>query len=373
MKNPFSLKIVTDPEHFCNRTKEIEKLVSYASNDTNAVVYSPRRYGKTSLIYKVQQRLQDAGFMTIYIDLFGMSSAENIARRITSGIYTAIYRQKSVLQKAISIIKTHRPVLRPDDTGISVSAECVSPNLPGTELLDKTLGELGEFIAARNKQINIAMDEFQEITEIRGNDIEGILRAHIQNQQASYFFVGSRRRVLLEMFNQRRRPFFQSALNFEIGKLPRNELTAFMMKRFDAAGKHCSAKMANLIVDAVQDHPYYCQKLGFFCFELSGKAVTQMDVQNALAELIEGERPVFEAILQGLAPRQIALLRAIAKEPSSSIMSMAYTKKHDLKSIGGIQSAVKKLEELDHIEREAADKGGRWLVVDPLLARWLAR
>lgn len=373
MKNPFSLKIVADPEHFCNRTKEIEKLVSYAASGTNAVIYSPRRYGKTSLVCKVQQDLQDAGFMTIYIDLFGMSSAENIAKRIASGIYAAIHKQKSLLQKAIRIIKTHRPVLRPDDTGISVSAECVSPNLPGTELLDKTLGELGEFIAARNKQINIALDEFQEITEIRGNDIEGVLRAHIQKQPASYFFVGSRRRVLLEMFSQRRRPFFQSAINFELGKLPRSELIAFIKQRFDAAGKHCSAEMAALIAGSVEDHPYYCQKLGFFCFELCSKAVTQKDVQNGLKELIQGERPVFEAILQGLAPRQIALLRAIAREPSSSIMSMAYTKKHDLKSIGGIQSAVKKLEELDHIEREAAGKEGRWIVVDPLLARWLAQ
>ena len=373
MKNPFSLKIVADPGHFCNRTKEIEKLVSYASSDANAVIYSPRRYGKTSLVYKVQQRLQDSGHMTIYIDLFGMSSAENIAKRIASGIYAAIYKQKSLLQKVVSIIKTHRPVLRPDDTGISVSAECVSPNLSGTELLDKTMDELGEFIAARNKQINIALDEFQEITEIRGNDIEGIMRAHIQKQRASYFFVGSRRRVLLEMFNQRRRPFFQSAINFELDKLPHDELTDFIMQRFDAAGKHCSAKMAALIADTVDDHPYYCQKLGFFCFELSGKAVTQTDVQRGFVELVEGETPVFEAILQGLAPRQIALLRAVAKEPSSSIMSMAYTKKHDLKSIGGIQSAVKKLEELDYIEREAVGKKGRWVVVDPLLAKWLAQ
>ncbi len=372
MNNPFSLKIVTKPEHFCNRINEIEKLVSYASSGTNAVIYSPRRYGKTSLAYQVQKRLKDSGFMTISIDLFGMSSAETIAKRIARGVYVAIYNEKSALQKAISIIKSHRPVLRPDDTGISISAECISPNLSGSELLDKTLSELGEFIGARAKQINIVLDEFQEITEIRDHDIEGIMRAHIQKQQASYFFVGSRRRVLLEMFNQRRRPFFQSAINFELCKLPHDELADFISSRFDAGGKHCSPKMASLIAESIEDHPYYCQKLGFFCFELSGRNITQKDVHNGLVELIEGEKPVFEAIIQGLAPQQIALLRAVAREPSSSIMSMDYTKKHNLKSIGGIQSAVKKLVELDHIEKEAGDKSGRWRVVDPLFGKWLA-
>jgi hypothetical protein len=372
MKNPFSLKIVAHPDHFCNRKKEMDQLISYASSDGNTVIYSPRRFGKTSLVCQVQQRLKKAGFMTIYIDLFGLSSADNIAKRIARGLYAAIYEEKTLLQKAVSIIKTHRPVLRPDETGISISAESVSLNLSGTELLDKTMAEFGEFIDSGKKKINIVLDEFQEITEIRDRDIEGVLRAHIQQQQASYFFVGSRRRVLLEMFNQRRRPFFQSAFNFELHKLPHDELTDFISKRFDAGGKHCSLEMAGLIAGCVEDHPYYVQKLCFFCYELSGRTVTRKDVDAAFVELIQGEGPVFEALVQGLAPQQIALLRAVARDPSKSIMSMGYMRKHNLKSIGGIQSAARKLEQLDHIERQAGTPDASWHVVDPLFGRWLA-
>lgn len=372
MKNPFSLKVVTNPDHFCNRTKEMDKLIAYASSDSNTVIYSPRRFGKTSLVIQVQQRLKASGFLTIYIDLFGLSSADNIAKRMAKGVYSAIYQEKTILQKAVSLIKSHRPVLRPDETGISISAECVSPNLSGPELLDKTLGELGEFIASGKKQTHLVLDEFQEITEIRNRDIEGIMRAHIQNQQASYFFVGSRRRVLLEMFNQSRRPFFQSAINFELTNLPHDELTDFISHRFRAGGKQCSKENASLIAETVEDHPYYCQKLAFFCCELSGKTIQQTDVQEGLAELLQGERPVFEAIIQGLAPQQIALLKAIAKDPSTSIMAVDYIKRHNLKSVGGIQSASKKLEQLDYIEREAGSASSRWRVVDPLLRRWLA-
>ncbi len=367
--NPFSLKVLTEPDNFCNRTKEIATLSSYAHSNSNAVIFSPRRFGKTSLVHQVQRGLDDNEFITIYVDLFGLSSADTIAHRITKGVYSAIHNQKNLLQKAIGVIKSHRPVIRPDETGVSITTESVSPNLSGSELLDKTLGELGQFITVCNKKINIVLDEFQEITEIRDRNIEGIMRSYIQEQQASYFFVGSRRRVLLDMFNQRRRPFFQSAINFKLGKLPHDELVVFLKKRFEAAHKRCVKRLADQIARAVDDHPYYCQKLSFFCYELSGKTVKEKDIQQGYLELIQAETPVFEAIVQGLTARQIALLRAVAKEPSKSIMSMDYIKRHNLKSIGGIQAAVKKLAQLDLIENEG--KNSPWIVVDPIFAQWL--
>ena len=51
----------------------------------------------------------------------------------------------------------------------------------------------------------------------------------------------------------------------------------------------------------------------------------------------------YQAILQALAPRQIALLRALAVEPSKTILSNRYISRHDLGSIGGVQAALKKL------------------------------
>ncbi|MGD9369084.1 MAG: ATP-binding protein [Desulfobacteraceae bacterium] len=367
--NPFSLKVLTNPSSFCNRTQEIATLTSYAKSNSNAVIYSPRRFGKTSLVHQVQRKLSQDGFITIYVDLFGLSSADIIANRITKGVYSALHHQKNLLQKAVTIIKSHRPVIRPDETGVSITTEAVSPHLSGSELLDKTLAELGQLIAAGKKKINIVLDEFQEITEIRDPNIEGIMRSYIQEHKASYFFVGSRRRVLLEMFNQRRRPFFQSAINFKLDKLPHDELADFVAKRFEAAQKRCSERLADEIALTADDHPYYCQKLSFFCFELAGKTVKETDVQKAYTELIQAETPVFEAIVQGLAPRQIALLCAVAKEPSRSLLSMDYIKRHGLKSIGGIQAAVKKLARLDLIENGGKNKP--WRVVDPIFGQWL--
>ena len=67
-------------------------------------------------------------------------------------------------------------------------------------------------------------------------------------------------------------------------------------------------------------------------------------------------------------PRQIALHRALAVEPSKTILSNRYIPRHDLGSIGGVQSALKKLKQIDLVEIDAES---RYQVVDPIFSIWL--
>lgn len=369
LPNPFSIKVISDPDNFCDRSREIKKLIEYAGSSTNVLMFSPRRYGKTSLAKRVQSILREKKVITIYIDLFGLSSIDNIAGRIAKGIYQGIQSNNSLLQKAIGTIKSFRPVIRPDEKGVSISVEAAGQNIFGVDLLDKTMEDLGNFIISNNKKINIVFDEFQEITVVGGINVEGILRSHIQEQNASFFFIGSRRRILLEMFNQKRRPFFQSAINFQIDSLPHDELVEFIYDKFEAGKRKCSKSLVETIVDIVSDHPYYSQKLSLLIYDLAGRSVTKDDLMAGYNSLLKNETYVFEAILQGLAPQQIAVIKAIARESSKSILSGQYMKKHNLKSIGGVQAALRKLSILDHIEK---DTTGLWKIVDPVFAKWLA-
>ena len=369
MANPFTLKVVPPGRAFCNRVREMGDLLSYAENNVNVVLFSPRRYGKTSLVKKVQTELENKGYLTVYVDFFGLVSTDDIATRVAGSVYGVLHPRRSLWKKALAAFKTLRPVIRQtEDGGIVISIEPVSSGISGIELLDKTMEELGRFIRETPGGLHLVFDEFQEITELKDSRIEGVLRKHIQEQQASYFFVGSRRRILLGMFTERRRPFFQSALLYKLGRLPHDELSDFLALRFRGAGKECSSGIAEKISLKVRQHPYYAQKLAFHVFEMSGTTVHEKDVEKAFCSLLEGEKVVFEAVLQGLAPGQIALVRALAKEPSSSMLSAEYMKKHDLKSVGGVQSALNKLSRLDLIEK---GDGGVWRVVDPVFRDFL--
>lgn len=370
--NPFCFKEISPTAPFYDRGKEIKNLASYATGRANVLLYSPRRYGKTSLVRRVQRQLSEKGAVTIFADFFGVTSIDDMAARLARAVFEVTRAKEPLFKAAIRAIKSFRPLLRPDEAGgVSLSVERSAERTRGIDLLEDTMSSLGEFIGASKKQVHMALDEFQEIVEIEdGHQIEGVMMSHIQRYDASCFFVGSRRRILLAMFSDRRRPFFQSAINYELGVLPREDLVRFISERFRSAEKPCDSACAGAISDIVCRHPYYSQKLAFFVYEMSEKAVREDAVKEAFASLLESERPVFEAILQGLAPQQIALLRAIAREPAQSIFSVEYMRRHDLGSTGGAQGAIKKLSALDLIDQ---DEDKRWRMVDPVFAAWLER
>jgi hypothetical protein len=100
----------------------------------------------------------------------------------------------------------------------------------------------------------------------------------------------------------------------------------------------------------------------------AGRTPFVKDADGGFQSMIQSEAPVFESILLGLAPQQIALVKAIAKEPSPSILSANYMNKHKLKSVGGVQAALKKLMQQDLVEKR---DNKIWTVVDPVFGKWL--
>ena len=372
MANPFTMRVIAPDSPFCNRAEELKVLSRHAVNQANVVVFSPRRYGKTSLVRKVQAEIEKEGFLTFYADLFMVTSANEVAERIAKNVYGLLHKRESLFQKGARFLKTFttfRPVLKPSlKNGFSLSVEPFSASIPGKELLDKVMEELGLFIQRERSKVHFVLDEFQEITELKEPAIEGVLRKHIQHHQASYFFVGSRRRVLLDIFNQRSRPFYQSAIMYPIKALPHHDLVSFLKGRFEKEGKSCPMSVAEEISQRTFQYPYYAQALAYNVFDLAGKAIKSEDVDAGFERLLSSERYAYEAMIQGLTGAQIALLRALATSPNAKILSSDYIAQHKL-TVGGVQYAQKKLVELDLIEKH----NDVWRVVDPIFAVWLSR
>lgn len=346
--------------------------MAFAEGKASVVLFSPRRFGKTSLVKRVQKHLVDKGFTTILVDFFGVTSVEEVAMRLAKAVFEVTKPKQGLFQTAIQFIKSFRPVLRPDESGgVALTVEFVAPRKRGLDVLGETFASLGLFAKQVENRLHVVLDEFQEITEIKeASQMEGIMRMHIQGHPFSYFFVGSRRRILLSLFNERKRPFFQSAINYELKTLPQDELISFIVDRFQEGEKICSREIADFIVKKISQHPYYSQKLSFFIFEMGDRKIQAKDVAAGFEYLLSSEQQTFEAILQGLAPKQISLLKAIACEPSPSIFSMEYMQHHRLGSTGGVQGAMKRLTALDLVEKTEANY---FQVVDPIFKEWLRR
>ena len=372
MPNPFYLQEVPVNAPFCNRAKELKELQSYAEGGANVVLFSPRRYGKTSLVKRIQKRLADKRAVTIFADFFGVASVDDVAMRLAKAVFAVTHSKDPLWEKALKTIRSFRPVLKPDlGGGISLSVEPSSAGRSGLILLEETMDSVADFINTIHCSVHVALDEFQEIVILKESlKVEAAMRTRVQQKQASYFFIGSRRRILLGIFNERQRPFFQSAINYPLKTLPVDELVEFIAEQFTKNKRKCNQDIARQLVSLVGCHPYYSQKLAFFVYELSG-TVTEEAIHQGMEKLILSEKPVFEAIIQPLSPHQRLLLQALAKEPTQKLLASDYIRNHRLGSVGGVQHSTRVVEDLDLIEKD--EETGSWRVVDPVFAMWLRK
>src|SRR3989338_10739929 len=102
--NPFYLKELPVSSVMCDRKHELEELISYAKTNTNVVLFSPRRFGKTSLVKRAQAKLIAEGYLVAFCDFFGVTSVDDIAARIAKAIYTITRKNEGLFKKAVKFI-----------------------------------------------------------------------------------------------------------------------------------------------------------------------------------------------------------------------------------------------------------------------------
>jgi uncharacterized protein len=368
MHNPFTISGLAVDESFCDRETELRELISHAHNKANVVLFSPRRYGKTSLVKKVQSALAEKNAVTLYIDFYGVDSVGTIIESIVS----CFYKYCHFHEKTKWFLASLRPNIEmdPKDGSFSFSIEPAKKK-GGIDLLRKVLEDFGKVAASHKKGFHVVFDEFQEITEIpEAKQVEGLMRSCMQtHSNISYFFVGSRRKLLLAMFNEKKRPFFQSAINYPLKPLPEEEAVDFIIDRFKAAGKKCPLDIAKDIYKAVGGYPVYIQRIPYNVFEISENVkITSGDYAQGFLKAIDQQKEYYESLLAPLSIQQKKLLRAISLEPTAALFTSEYMYNHDLGSYGGVQGALKNLLGLDYIEK---DPDGQYHAVDPVFALWL--
>lgn len=371
MRNPFTLGIVRKND-FCNREKEIEDLLRYARSGDNLVLLSPRRYGKSSLIVRVLDMLEKEGFLTVYVDLFPISSEQDFISRFSTAVFKGIGRgadPRNFMDKIRNQFSRLVPTFEVKPEGYSIYVKFDRTTETGL-LLDDLMGGIYNFVKKKRSKACIALDEFQEITELpESKKIEGILRSHIQfHREIAYFYIGSRRRILNDMFLNKGRAFYKSAFLYTLKEIQKNDFVSHIEKRFRDTRKIYPSEIAEKIYDMVRGYPYYVQKLASITWDITIKKCDPDIVGNAYKILLAMETADFEGIWSGLTLIQRSVLKAIAKEPTSSPYAREFLERHRL-SIGGTQRAMEVLLSRDLIEK---DSENRYRLTDPVMAAWLS-
>ena len=93
MENPFSYTGIVRGDAFCNRQTEQTELLKFIKGSQNVLLFSHRRYGKSSLIYKLFNRLerQRPKIDTLYVELYGTLSEKDFVSAILAGLIGAVH------------------------------------------------------------------------------------------------------------------------------------------------------------------------------------------------------------------------------------------------------------------------------------------
>src|SRR5512135_1800838 len=90
-RNPFSYGDLALDDTFTDREEELAELESDISNGQNVVVFAPRRYGKTSLVWRATQELvRRDEVLVAQVDLMRTATKEQLAAKLAQALYEQV-------------------------------------------------------------------------------------------------------------------------------------------------------------------------------------------------------------------------------------------------------------------------------------------
>ena len=364
--NPFIVSGYLSPDYFCDRKEETERLLSALRNGRNVLLTSPRRMGKTGLIFHTFYQLKRQRANTLYIDLFPTENLADFTKVFASSVLGQLDSDPvKLVKKASALIKGIRPILYIDEmTGQpKLSLDLVK----GKE--ESTLEDVFTYLRESGKECYIAFDEFQQIANYPESTIESILRSHIQRLPKIHFvFSGSQAHMLSEMFLSPKRPFYQSTSSQVIGAIDEASYFSFAGAFLKEQGRDLPKDVFHKLYGQFEGHTWYIQKVLNQIYEMAGRPINEELVREAVRTIIDENAYYYQMLTRAYSKGQVKLMKAVAKEGKvKEITSGAFIARYDLKATSSIKTSLKKLLEDEVIYR--SEDG--YLIYDRFYGEWL--
>ena len=367
--NPFKYGTVVADRYFIDREKEIARIKDDLLNGINIILYAPRRYGKTSLVMQILNDLKTSQVKTVYLDLFQVYSLESFIRLYASKVMESSgFSIKKALKSLKSYIRGIIPSMGLDDDGKPVLSFSYDSKIPRDYSLLDVL-DLPKKLKGKNERWVIVFDEFQEINRLNGEMMEKQFRSIFQfHQEIAYIFMGSKTHLMLNMFADKRRAFYNIGKLRKIDKISAREMIAHMEKEFKQGGFSFRQGIFEKVLTYTDNIPYYNQYLASQTWQLAEgrKEIDEELIEKAVIQILDNQGDYYYTLLNQLTVYQRSVLHAFLQE-QENIFSKEYTQKHGLSSVSSTQRALKRLEELEIIEK-IEDK---YVFSDPFLPLYL--
>jgi uncharacterized protein len=365
--NPFRFGPLALDEAFTDRESEVEDLVADARNGQDVVVFGPRRYGKSSLVWRVAQELITQDVLVAQVDLMRTPTkdqlAAKLARTIHDDLASRLWNAKERLKVFAGLRLQPTITVNPNDGTVSFSFDARAAH----EDIDATLEELltvpAGIAAERKRRVVVVLDEFQEVVDIDANLIK-LMRSVFQEQpDVAHIYLGSKRHMMRRIFSDENEPFWRSAKQMELDVIPPDLFAPYATARFEATGRRLDPAVRDRALELTGGHPYATQELLYFLWE-------EGTLDRALDATLRSEHSHFSLLWDGISAAQKRVLQALAEEQPGRPLSTDYQRRHSLPATPTVQGALTALERAEVVRRVGR---GEYRIAEPFLPEWIQR
>ena len=364
--NPFIYSHPLSPEDVIDRDGETEELLRNVVGGHFVRLFAPRKYGKTSLLKRALRDGEEReGLIPVLVDLYRVSSIADVTVRFERAYSKHL---KGPVRSKVE------EFLQKTGIGLSLGAYGISAKLQ----LDARLDPLPALHALLDLPLRleesggyrafVALDEFQDVDKVDG--LDGLIRSHIQYQGevASYVFAGSEPGLMKQLFENKDRPLYGSAVPMRLQRLADEDIAAYVAQRFTDTGRSVGEAL-NPLLEAAKGHPQRAMLLAhrLWAEVAKGAAATLDDWRAAHAAALAELTPEFDAQWRGFDGSQQKTLRAVIAGGGSPYKSDVRQRLDLTKDM--VRKALPRLSA--RAEIETVD--GKHVVVDPLFAEWIER
>jgi hypothetical protein len=364
--NPFIYSHPLSPEDVIDRDAETEELLRNVVGGHYVRLFAPRKYGKTSLLKRALRDGEEReGLIPVLVDLYRVSSIADVTVRFERAY--SKHLKGSVRSKVEEFLQRTGIGLSLGAYGISAKLQVDArfdplPALHALLDLPLRLEESGGYRAF------VALDEFQDVDKVDG--LDGLIRSHIQYQGevASYVFAGSEPGLMKQLFENKDRPLYGSAVPMRLQRLADEDIAAYVAQRFADTGRSVGEAL-NPLLEAAKGHPQRSMLLAhrLWAEVAKGETASLDDWRAAHAAALAELTPEFDAQWRGFDSSQQKTLRAVIAGGGSPYRADVRQRLDLTKDM--VRKALPRLSARAEIETV----NGKHAVVDPLFAEWIER
>ena len=370
--NPFLTKGYKSKEYFCDREYELNIMRKNIKNEVNMTLISARRLGKSALIYRLFEDLEHENYVCIYTDIYACSNLKELTETLALSIFNKFPQKRGIGRRFLDFLKNFRPIISYDSLNgqPEIHFDFAQP-----KEYEHTLRGLLQFLDNQQTHVVLAIDEFQQIADFPEKNIEAFLRTMIQTlKQTLFIFSGSKKSMMLEMFNTANRPFFASTQIIGLDEIPNDKYKAFIREKFIERNRHIDDEAIDFILSWTLAHTYYTQIICNNVFAGGKKKITIETVKQICDEQLVIHQTTYMQYRSLLSPIQWNLMIAIAKEEFvTEPQSKDFLQKYKIGGASSVRKALTALLDKEMVYSIETTGKTAYRVYSVFLMRWLER